>query len=96
MGEHRQNYSATLRFLGAQGFAGPHGLAAFFFAGPHGFAASFLGPHGFFCSALGGLLGASAECASGDADRPAKASANAATVDFLVMYFLIKKIKPAN
>jgi hypothetical protein len=69
--------------------AGPHGLAAFFFAGPHGLEASFLGPHGFFCSAPDGLAGASAECANGASDKPAKASANAATVDFLDIYFLL-------
>jgi hypothetical protein len=64
-------------------------LLAFFFAGPQGFAASFLGPQGFFCSELVGFTGASAERASGAADKPAKASANAATVDFLDIYFLL-------
>jgi hypothetical protein len=63
-------------------------LLAFFFAGPQGFAASFLGPQGFF-SELVGFTGASAERASGAADKPAKASANAATVDFLDIYFLL-------
>jgi hypothetical protein len=90
LNQHLYNYSAALRFLGPQGFAGPHGLAAFFFAGPHGLAASFLGPQGFFCSAPAGVLGASADCANGAAVKPAKAIANAATVDFLDIYFLCK------
>jgi hypothetical protein len=64
-------------------------LAAFFFAGPHGFADSFLGPQGFFCSAPDGLAGASAECANGAAAKLAKAIANAATVDFLDITFLL-------
>jgi hypothetical protein len=89
LGEHCKTYSAALRFLGPQGFAGPHGLAAFFFAGPQGLEASFLGPQGFFCSEPVGFAGASAERASGAADKPAKASANAATVDFLDIYFLL-------
>jgi hypothetical protein len=83
-----ENYSAALRFLGPQGFAGPHGFAAFFLAGPQGLVASFLGPQGFFCSALAGFAGASAEWASGADARPARAIANAATVDFLDMSFL--------
>jgi hypothetical protein len=88
--KHWINYSAVLRFLGPQGFAGPHGLAAFFFVGPHGFAASFLGPQGFFCSELGGLAGASAAWAKGAAAKPAKAIAKAATVDFLDINFSLK------
>jgi hypothetical protein len=88
LNQHFYNYSAALRFLGPQGFAGPHGFAAFFFAGPHGLAVSFLGPQGFFCSAPAGVVGASADCASGAAAKPAKAIANAAKVDFLDIYFL--------
>jgi hypothetical protein len=85
--KHVNNYSAALRFFGPHGLAGPQGLAAFFFAGPQGFALSFLGPQGFFCSAPGGFVGASAECANGAAAKPAKATAKAATVDFLDINF---------
>jgi hypothetical protein len=60
-------------------------LAAFFLVGPQGFDASFFGPHGFFCSEPAGAAGASAAFAIGDAANPAKAKANAATVDFLDM-----------
>jgi len=69
--------------LGPHGFEGPQGFEAFFFAGPQGFEASFLGPQGFFCSAPAGVAGASAECAIGEAAKPANASAKAATVDLL-------------
>jgi hypothetical protein len=77
-----------LRFLGPQGFAGPQGLAAFFLAGPHGLDASFFGPQGFFCSVPAGVADASAAFAIGAAANPAKATANAATVDFLDIFFL--------
>jgi hypothetical protein len=83
LSQHFLNYSAALRFLGPHGLAGPQGLAAFFFAGPHGLAVSFFGPHGLFCSAPAGFVGASADCANGAVAKPAKAIANAATVDFL-------------
>ncbi|OZA11363.1 MAG: hypothetical protein B7Y05_14925 [Polynucleobacter sp. 24-46-87] len=65
---------------------GPHGLDARFFAGPHGLEASFFGAQGVFCSALVGFLGVSAD-ANGAADKPAKANARAATVDFLDIDF---------
>jgi len=85
-----------LRFLGPHGFDGPQGFEARFFAGPHGLEASFFGAQGVFCSALVGFLGASAD-AIGAADSPAKASASAATVDFLDMVFPFKSsIKTAK
>ncbi len=65
---------------------GPHGLDARFLAGPHGLEASFLGVQGVFCSELVGFLGVSAD-AIGAADKPAKAKAKAATVDFLDIEF---------
>jgi hypothetical protein len=88
--------SPDLRFLGPQGFDGPHGLLAFFLLGPQGLDAFFLsGAQGFcagclvpsvadFCSApcVPDVLGVSAERAIGAPTILAIARANAATVDF--------------
>jgi hypothetical protein len=62
-------------------------LAAFFLAGPHGLFESFLGLQGFFCSAPAGVADASAAFAIGADANPAKAKANATTVDFLDIIF---------
>jgi hypothetical protein len=67
-----------LRFLGPQGFDGPHGLLLFFF----------VGPHGFFCSAA--VLfpePASAGCAMGAPANPDSNTARATTDDFLDIEF---------